>query len=566
MRDENEMNLEKKYSLGLDFGTESVRAVLVRVDNGVIVATAVSEYADGVIDKFLPGTNIKLPPNWALQNPKDWLEGLEKVIFDVIAESGITPEDLIGIGVDFTACTILPTTKDGTPLCFLDEYQTKPHAWVKLWKHHGAQDQANRINKIGSSQNWDLLTYYGGKISSEWLLPKALEILEDEPEIYQRAAYLIEGADWITWQLTGCLTRNTCCLGYKGTWQKKEGFPSKNLLASINPGLVDLFDSKVSGPILAPGQKAGGLSKPWAQRLNLMPGLPVSTPIIDAHAGIIGAGISEPDVMLLMMGTSTCHMLLSEDEVMVEGISGVVEDGIIPGLFGYEAGQVSVGDLFGWFVKNYIPHHYFEEKNLDESALHNLLINKAQELVPGESGLLALDWWNGCRTPLVDADLSGIILGCTLQTKPEEIYRALIEATAFGTRMILDLFLNAGIEIKKLRAGGGLTKNDLLLKIYSDVTNLPIEITPSELISAQGAAILGAVAGGAYKTIHDAVRKMIQPISRTIKPNTRVNEYYNNIFHEYQRLFTYFGRDLDSPMKRLINIRNCVLQEKEELL
>ncbi|HPL69128.1 MAG TPA: ribulokinase [Brevefilum sp.] len=556
--------MKDKYSLGLDFGTESVRAVLARVVDGEIVASSVSRYADGVIDDYLPGTNIKLRPNWALQNPQDWLDGLEKVIIDVTRDHGITPESLVGIGVDFTACTLVPTLEDGTPLCFLAEYRQEPHAWVKLWKHHGAQDQANRINQIGIEQNWDLLPYYGGKISSEWLLPKALEILEEVPEIYQRITYFIEGADWVTWQLTGELTRNTCCSGYKGPWQKKLGFPGKEFLISINPGLADLFERKVSGPILAPGQRAGGLSKHWAQRLNLAPDCPVSAGIIDAHAGAIGAGVSEPGVMLLMMGTSTCHMLLSEHEVLVEGISGVVEDGIIPGLFGYEAGQAGVGDIFSWFVNHCVPQYYYGGKQLDEGDLHNLLIKRAEKLIPGESGLLALDWWNGCRTPLVDADLSGMILGCTLQTKPEEIYRALIEATAFGTRMIIDLFQNGGIEINTLRAGGGLIKNNLLLKIYADVTNLPIEISPSELISGQGAAILGAVAGDAYQTIHEAVRKMTPPISRMIEPNARMHEYYNHIYREYERLLTYFGRDPESPMKRLTNFRNFILQEKEE--
>ncbi len=556
--------MKDKFSLGLDFGTESVRAVLVRVADGEIVATSVSRYADGVIDDYLPGTNIKLRPNWALQNPQDWLDGLEKVIADVLTESGILSEALVGIGVDFTACTLVPTLEDGTPLCFLDEYREEPHAWVKLWKHHGAQDQANRINQIGIEQDWNLLPYYGGKISSEWLLPKALEILEEEPEIYQKITYFVEGADWVTWQLTGNLIRNTCCSGYKGPWQKKFGFPSKEFLALINPELSDLFERRVSGPMLAPGEIAGGLNQQWAQRLNLPPNCPISASIIDAHAGVIGAGVSEPGVMLLMMGTSTCHMLLSEHEVLVEGISGVVEDGIIPGLFGYEAGQAGVGDIFSWFVNNCVPQHYFEGKQLDEGDLHNLLIKKAENLMPGESGVLALDWWNGCRTPLVDADLSGMIIGCTLQTKPEEIYRALIEATAFGTRMIIELFRNGGIAIDKLRAGGGLTKNNLLLKIYADVTNLKLEITPSELISGQGAAILGAVAGGEYQTIHDAVREMTPPISRTIEPNARMHEYYNLIYREYVRLLNVFGRDSESPMKRLINIRNLIIQEKEE--
>jgi L-ribulokinase len=546
----------KSYAIGLDYGTESARALLVDVETGEILGQAVEKYPDGVISDIIPGTDTRLSYNWALQNPEDWLTTAEKTIHGILRESEIAPEAVVGLGVDFTACTILPTLSDGTPLCQLDALRNEPHAWVKLWKHHSAQDQADRITKLASERGEAWLPRYGGKVSSEWLLPKALEILEEKPDIYDRAAYLVEGADWVTWQFTGELVRNTCCAGYKGTWHKRDGFPSPSFLAELNPGLADLFQTKVAGPMYAPGRKVGYLNEAWATRLGLTQNCAVSAAIIDAHAAAIGSGLSGAGVMFLIMGTSTCHMLMDEKEVLVEGISGVVEDGIVPGLFGYEAGQVSVGDIFGWFVDDAVPARYQVEAERKGVSLHQLLSDKAKQLNVGESGLLSLDWWNGCRTPLVDADLTGLILGLNLQTKPEEIYRALIEGTAFGTNMIIDLFKEKGVLLSKLQAGGGLTQNDLLLQIYADVTGLPIEVASSQFSSGLGAAILGAVAGGVYPTIDTAVKKMVLPSTKVVRPDPENHQRYQELFKVYRQLVERMGRDPNSPMKLLLAIRD----------
>jgi L-ribulokinase len=402
------------YALGLDFGTESVRAILVEVATGTTLATAVMPYPDGVIDRYLPGTQTALPTDWALQNPADWLPTLETTIKQVMAESHAAPQDVVGIGIDFTACTVLPARADGAAFASLPGLREQPHAWAKLWKHHAAQPQADRINALARRRGEKWLPRYGGKISSEWLMPKALQLLEEAPEIYAQADRIVEGADWVVSQLTGQLTHNACGAGYKGTWHKSEGYPSTDFLAALEPGLANLYTEKLAGPVLAPGVRVGGLTAVWAERLGLAEGTPVASPIIDAHAAAIGGGVVGPGVLFMIMGTSTCHMLMAEREVQVEGISGVVEDGIVPGLFGYEAGQVGVGDIFAWFVESATLPDIHAEAARRNVLLHTVLSDKAAALRPGQSGLLALGRWNGCRTPLVDADLGGIVLGYSL--------------------------------------------------------------------------------------------------------------------------------------------------------
>jgi len=447
---------EKRYAIGIDFGTLSGRAVLVDVATGEEVATAVYEYANGVIDRELPGTGEPLPPDTALQDPADYLRTFEVTIPQVMRESGVRPEQVIGIGIDFTACTMLPTKADGTPLCFLEEYRSNLHSWVKLWKHHSAQPYANRLNEIARERGETFLGRYGGKISSEWFFPKAWQILDEAPEIYAAADRLIEAADWVVWQLTGVETRNACTAGYKAIWSKREGFPSREFFAALDPRLADIVDEKMSRTILPQGARAGGLTPQMAEKLGLKPGTAVAVANVDAHVAVPAATVVTPNKMVMVMGTSICHLVLGEEQLEVEGMCGVVEDGILPGFYGYEAGQSAVGDIFGWYVDQGVPARYVDEARKRGINLHQLLEEKASKLAPGESGLLAIDWWNGNRSVLVDADLTGVILGMTLATTPEEIYRALIEATAFGTRVIIDAFESKGLAIEELYACGGL--------------------------------------------------------------------------------------------------------------
>ncbi|MFH7819699.1 ribulokinase [Neobacillus thermocopriae] len=546
----------RKYAIGIDYGTESGRAVLVDVSNGEMIATHVTPYKDGVIDKQLPYSGVPLGPDFALQNPADYLSVLATSVPEVVKQAKVNPEDVIGIGLDFTSCTILPVDHQLEPLCLKESYKHNPHAWVKLWKHHAAQDEANKITERALQQGEAWLKRYGGKISSEWMLPKVWQVLDEAPEIYEAAAYFLEAADWVTAKMTGTVLRNSCAAGYKGIWHKKEGFVSSEFLRQLDPRLENLYETKLSGKVVPIGTKAGELTKEMADLMGLKPNTAVAVGIIDAHAGVPGVGVAEPGKMVMVMGTSTCHMLLSDREVHVDGISGVVEDGIIPGLFAYEAGQAAVGDIFAWYVDHQVPSYIKEEAEKEKVSVHEWLENKASRLKPGESGLIALDWHNGNRTPLVDAELSGLLLGVTLSTTPEEIYRAFIESTAFGTRLIIDTFRNQGVEINELYACGGLPhRNRLLMQIYADVTNMEIKISNTTHTPAVGAAMFGAVAAGSknggYDSVEEACRAMAKLKEETFIPIRENVEIYENLYKEYRRLKDYFGCGENNAMKKL---------------
>jgi L-ribulokinase len=512
-----------------------------------------------VIDEALPHSSVELGPEWALQSSTDWLEAMEATVSKALGEAQINPDAVIGIGIDFTASTVLPATAAGKPLRALDAYSSRPHAWPKLWKHHAAQAQADRVNELASERGEEWLPRYGGRLSSEWLIPKALEMLEEDPEIYEAADYIVEGADWVVWQLTDRLTRNSCTAGYKATWSRSNGFPPTAFLAELHPRLVNLYADKLAGPIVAPGERVGGLTEEWANRLGIAAGTPVAAPLIDAHAAVIGGGVTEPNVMYMIMGTSTCHLLMSEKEQFIRGVAGVVEGGILPRLFAYEAGQAGVGDIFAWFVENSVPPAYHAEAQARQLSLHDVLTEYAQKLEPGESGLLALDWWNGNRSTLMDADLSGLLLGATLATKPEDVYRALIEATAFGTRVIIEAFTDQGVPVDRIVAGGGLTQNQMLMQIYSDVIGRRIDVIGSELASALGAAMLGAVAAGSnsggYDTLKEAAGNMAPTPTERYRWDSDHKSVYSILYAEYCRLYDYFGRGENDVMKGLREVR-----------
>jgi len=552
--------MSKKYSIGVDFGTQSGRAVLVEVDTGKEITTAVKEYTHGVMDEFLCDGTTKLEPDWALEHPGDYLEVLEVTIPAVLKESGVSPDDVIGIGIDFTACTMLPIDKEGNPLCFQERFKSNPHSYVKLWKHHAAQDEANKLNEIAKKRNEEFLNLYGGKISSEWLIPKIWQILDEAPEIYNEAYKFIEAADWIVLQLTGEEKRNSCTAGYKAIWNKRKGYPSKEFFKALDPRLENVVEEKLSTDIYPLGSKAGEITEKAAKLTGLKPGTAVAVANVDAHVAVPAVGITEPGKMLMIMGTSTCHMLLGTEEKIVPGMCGVVEDGIIEGYFGYEAGQSCVGDHFEWFIENCLPATYYKEAQERNINIHKLLREKASALKVGESGLVALDWWNGNRSVLVDADLTGVIVGCTLLTKPEEIYRALIEATAYGTRMIIETFQENGVPVTELYAAGGIAeKDELMMQIYSDVTNMEIRISASAQTPALGAAMFGAVAAGkdrgGYDTIVDAAKVMAKVKEKYYKPIPENVAVYNKLYKEYKILHDYFGRGGNDVMKRLKEIR-----------
>ena len=539
------------YALGVDFGTLSGRTVLVDLATGEERSSAVYEYPHGVMDTALPD-GTPLGDDWALEHPRDWIGVLQVTIPAVLEQAGARADEVVGIGTDFTACTLLPVKADGTPLCFLPTYMNRPHAYPKLWKHHAAQRYANRLNAVAEERGEPWLANYGGKISSEWAVPKMWQVLEEDEAVYNAADRFIEAADWIVWQLCGKETRNACTAGYKEIWNKRMGFPSDDFFAALDPRLAHVVDEKLSRDILPLGATAGELTAEAASLTGRRPGIPVAVGNVDAHVCIPAVGIDRPGALLAIMGTSTCHISVGETEVQVPGIGGVVEDGVLPGFFGYEAGQACVGDHFAWFIDRCVPASYTEQARAAGRNIHAFLREKAQAKKPGESGLLALDWWNGNRSVLVDADLSGMLLGMTLQTKPEDIYRALIEATAYGTRMIVENYRENGVPVEAFYASGGISQKDpMTMQIYADVLNMPVKIAGAEHGPAYGAALFGAVAGGAFADIFEAARRLGKVKDTVYIPDPADAAAYDRLFAEYRLLHDYFGRGGNDVMKRL---------------
>lgn len=545
-----------KYTIGIDFGTESGRAVVVRVRDGAELGSAVHHYADGVIDERLPGSDKPLPPEWALQNPDDYIATFQNAVPAALRESGIDPADVIGVGIDFTACTMLPVKADGTPLSRLPEWRDNPHAWVKLWKHHAAQPEADQINATAREMGRGWLKRYGEKISSEWFFSKVLQILNESPEIYHAADRMLEAADWVVWQLCGQETRNTCTAGYKAIYQDGT-YPDKEYLAALHPELVNVVEEKMSTELAPLGGRAGDLTEEAAGWMGLQPGIAVAVANVDAHVTVPAARVVEPGRMVMIMGTSTCHMVLDDSLQEVPGMCGVVDGGIIPGMYGYEAGQSGVGDIFAWFVDNAVPPEYHEAAKAAGLDLHAYLEAEAAKQKPGEHGLLALDWWNGNRSVLVDVDLSGLLVGATLATKAPDIYRALIESTAYGTRVIIEAFETSGVPITELVAAGGLPeKNKLLMQIYADVTGREFRIIGSTQGPALGSAMHAAVAAGAYADIQAAAQSMGKIKDEVFRPIPENMAVYDKLYAEYVTLHDYFGRGENDVMKRLRAIRN----------
>ncbi|MEU1844807.1 ribulokinase [Micromonospora sediminicola] len=542
----SEVDAADRYVVGVDFGTLSGRALVVRVRDGAEVGTAVHDYRHGVIEAALPDGGPALPPDWALQDPDDYRDVLREAVPAALAVAGVDPALVVGIGTDFTACTVLPTLADGTPLCEVPELRHRPHAWVKLWKHHAAQPQADRINALAHERGEPWIGRYGGKISAEWQFAKGLQIRTEDPEVYRRAERFVEAADWIVWELCGVETRNACTAGYKGIRQDGR-YPSADYLGALDPGFTD-FVAKLDGPLLPLGARAGTLGARAAAWTGLPEGIAVAVGNVDAHVTAAAAQALRPGRLVAIMGTSTCHVLNGTHPAEVPGMCGVVDGGISPGAWGFEAGQSGVGDIFGWFVRNAAPAGLDSHERLTELAA-------AQPV--GAHGLVALDWWNGNRSLLVNHDLSGLVVGLTLATRPPDVYRALLEATAYGTRMIIGAFAEAGVPVDDLVVAGGLTSNRLLMQIYADVTNRPLGIIGSAQGPALGSAIHAAVAAGAYPTIHEAsaaMGRVDEGVYRPVPENVRA---YDALYAEYRALHDHFGRGGDDVMLRLRAIRNA---------
>ena len=538
------------YVVGIDFGTLSGRAVVVRVSDGAELGTGTHDYPHAVMDTVLASNGALLPPDWALQVPSDYVEVLKNAVPVAIAASGIDAALVIGVGTDFTASTPLPVIADGTPLNEISGYENRPHAYVKLWKHHAAQGQADRINELAAARGESWLPRYGGLISSEWEFAKGLQLLEEDPELYERMDHFVEAADWIVWQLTDRYIRNACTAGYKGILQDG-AYPSREFLAALNPAFAGFADDKVAHEIGQLGASAGTLSKRAAAWTGLPEGIAVAVGNVDAHVTAPAAQAVEPGQMLAIMGTSTCHVMNSDVLTEVPGMCGVVDGGIVSGLYGYEAGQSGVGDIFAWYVKNQVPASYFEAADAAGRSIHEHLTELVKHQPVGGHGLIALDWQSGNRSVLVDHELSGLVIGTTLTTRPEEIYRALFEATAFGTRTIVETFAESGVPVTEFIVAGGLLRNPFLMQVYSDVLRMPISIIASEQGPALGSAIHAAVAAGAYGTVLEAGKAMGKLNRAVYTPDGAAADSYDLLYAEYTLLHDYFGRGGNAVMHRL---------------
>lgn len=513
-----------------------MRALLVDL-RGKELCTAVVPYRHGQITESHPATDEQLPPDYAFQHPQDWLESMIEVVKIVCAKIGLSGETIISIGVDFTSCTMLPTRRDGTPLCLIDEWSAHLFAWPRLWKHHGAKSQTDRLNDIAQKRNEPWLSRYGGIIGLEWFFPKILEAIEKDPIVADATDVWLEAGDWLVWQLVASdaaqLPRSTCQAGYKAMWSRANGYPSEEFFAEVHPKLVEVLRTKLPGEFYAPGTSVGGLCKQMADALGLREGIPISSAIIDAHAGVPGAGAADEGTLVMVLGTSSCHMLNARLEKHIPGVAGVVEDGILPGFFGYETGQAAVGDAFDW-LRRLVGHDDFAQLDVEAAALP-----------PGAEGVLCLDWFNGCRTPLMDGHLRGGFTGMTLNHGPAHAYRALLEASAFGLRWIVELLQHGGVPVEHFVATGGLPHhNPMLIQIYADVLGEIIQIHSTKQGPALGAAILGVVAAGesitgfsdATHAIQSMTSSSLEITSPLITPNLETTSAYDRIYSQYRRL------------------------------
>jgi len=544
-----------KYTIGIDFGTLSGRTVLADTATGQVISSAVHEYPHAVMDRTMPD-GTPLPDGWALQHPRDYLQVLDSTIPQVLAEAGIDAGDVMAIGVDFTTSTLLPTLRDGTPLCFLDAFQDNPHAYVKLWKHHGAQVHANRMTEIARQRKEPWLASCGSKISSEWALPKLWELLDQAPDVYDAMEAWVEAGDWIVWQLCAKWVHNACVAGIKSLYRSREGFPSEDYMAALDERLRNAVREKLWAPVVPIFSQAGTLTQSMADRLGLRAGIPVAVSIGDAHACAPASGITQPGQMLAIIGTSACYLTLSEQMQEIPGISGAAEDCVLPGFWGYEAGQTCVGDLFAWAARTVMPESYAAKARAQGMSDQQYLTELAQTQRPGQHGLIALDWWNGSRSILMDSDLTGLLIGMTLNTRPEDIYRAIIEATAYGARTVVENYAAHGVQVSELFVTGGICrKNPMLMQIYADVLNMPLRVVSTTQGGALGSAIIAAAAAGIYETPVDAIKAMASPCDREYTPDPENAAIYNELYAIYRQLHDIFGKEGPELMYKLNSIK-----------
>jgi L-ribulokinase len=549
-----------RYTIGLDYGTNSVRALIVDTADGREVGNAVWNYEHGK-----DGVILSRDPNLARQNPADYVKGTEVAIRRALAAAretvkGFSAAQVVGIGVDTTGSTPMPVDANGQPLAFEKRFAKNPAAMAWLWKDHTGVAEAGEITALGRKIRPQYLAKCGGTYSSEWFFSKILHCLRTSPEVFKAAHRWVEIADWIPAMLTGTeasdrLTIGICASGHKAMFNDDwGGYPDRTFLGRLHPGMAQLRD-RLELKARTIDCAVGGLTRAWAKRMGLAEGIPVATGAIDAHLGAVGSGITT-GTLVKIIGTSTCDMAITaKNPGDIPGLCGIVKGSILPGYFGLEAGQSAVGDIFNWLVS-------YVQPGGPKAGSHEALTRGAAKLRPGESGLLALDWNNGNRTVLVDQQLTGLLLGKTLYTTPAEIYRTLIEATAFGALTIIQRFEEYGVNIRQVVNCGGIAeKSPLVMQIYADVTGRPMKLSGSPQTCALGSAIAGAVVAGVHKDFASAQRAMTRSKAKVFRPNARAHKVYRELFPLYRKLHDAFGTktwngNLYDVMKKLIEVRN----------
>ena len=553
--------MNSKYAIGLDYGTNSVRALIVNTANGHEVAAAVWGYPHGE-----QGVVLGRDPNLARQHPADYLQGAEVTIKEALAAAkksarGFTPAQVIGIGVDTTGSTPMPVDAAGRPLACDKRFAKNPAALAWLWKDHTGTAEAAEITALAGQIRPQYLAWCGGVYSSEWFFSKVLHCLRAHPEVFDAAHSWVELADYVPAELTGTLAperriAGICAAGHKAMYRAEwGGFPDAEFLGKLDPKLAALR-GRLCQRVASVDRAAGGLTAAWAAKTGLTAGIPVAVGAFDAHLGAVGCGVA-PGTMVKILGTSACDITIApgtEKLAAIPGLCGIVKGSVLPGYYALEAGQSAVGDIFNWFV-NYI------QPGGKTDGSHEALSARAARIAPGESGLLALDWNNGNRTILVDQLLTGLLVGQTLYTTPAEIYRALIEATAFGALTIINRFEEYGVKVKQIVNCGGIAdKSPLVLQIYADVTGRPMRVSRSAQTCALGAAIAAAVVGGAHPDFASAQKAMTGLKPRAFKPDPKAHAVYRELYSLYKTLHDAFGTatwsgNLHPIMKQLLAIR-----------
>ncbi len=534
------------YTLGIDCGTQSARAVIVRVSDGSIVSESDMAYPHGILTEKLPdGTG--LPKGFVLSMAEDYLEVLPAIVQEAMRRAGIRAENLIGIGVDATSCTVVPCMADGTPLALMQEYRQNPHGYIKLWKHHNVKEQAERIEALARKRGEKFLSYYGGMVSCEWMLPKVLQIYEEDRQIFHKTAHYVDLCDWLTWRLTGILTRSVNSAGFKGLWSAEEGDISQDFLNGLHQGFGSAYYEKVlDGPIFLSGACCGRLCPAAARWLGLSAGTAVSSGMMDGHASVVSLGMKRAGEMAVIVGTSNSIPLLADHLTAIEGFCGVVRDGIIPGFYGYTAGQISTGDMLDWYISNIVPARYEEEAKRREMTLHGLLAEKAGISCPEKNPLTILDWWNGNRSVLCNQQLSGAIWGLTMATRPEEIYCAMLQGIACGTRVIMERGRACGIQIDRVFACGGIPrKNPFFMQQYANILDMPVYAADEAHSSAHGSAVCAAAAAGeergGYAGLVQAMERMHINDLTEYRPQREHAADYERIYQRYCDLYWLLG-------------------------